>query len=149
MKKTYAELLKDPRWQKKRLEIMEVHDFCCQECGRSDLTLHVHHTVYQKGANPWEYENKYLRCYCEHCHEKAEEIRQDLQRALGVLPIRGQRFVMGYILGLLLDIGRIKVLYEDVKADIDIGYGLKDYFRVDSLPDGQITLDHFKSDKSK
>lgn len=29
----YKEKLKDPRWQKKRLQIFERDDWCCQKCG--------------------------------------------------------------------------------------------------------------------
>jgi 5-methylcytosine-specific restriction endonuclease McrA len=33
MKKTYSELLKSPKWQKKRLEIMSRDKFTCKKCG--------------------------------------------------------------------------------------------------------------------
>ena len=70
---TYAEKLKDPRWQKKRLEVMEAADFKCQMCGNAEKTLHVHHVNYQKGAKPWEYEPHELKCFCEECHAGVEE----------------------------------------------------------------------------
>lgn len=66
--KTYAEKLKDPRWQKKRLEIMQRDDFKCTQCNSSKKTLHVHHRFYLKGSEPWEYENDALRTLCEQCH---------------------------------------------------------------------------------
>jgi len=68
--KTYAQLLRDPRWQKKRLEIMERDDFECRICGRDDLTLNVHHTYYEKGVAPWEYPDGSMYTFCEPCHEK-------------------------------------------------------------------------------
>ena len=53
MKKTYQELLKDPRWQKKRLEIMEEHNFKCENCGDETETLNIHHGYYAKDCDPW------------------------------------------------------------------------------------------------
>lgn len=66
--KTYSEKLKDPRWQKKRLEILEKYDFECQECGDKVSPLHVHHSYYIKGRNPWDYGSECLMCVCEKCH---------------------------------------------------------------------------------
>lgn len=45
---TYYEMLKDPRWQKKRLEIMERDEFACRDCGDKESTLNVHHTYYEE-----------------------------------------------------------------------------------------------------
>lgn len=72
-KKTYYEKLKDPRWQKKRLEVMEFNDFTCELCGDSEQTLNIHHKEYFKGLEPWEYEIGQLSCICETCHESAHE----------------------------------------------------------------------------
>lgn len=66
MKKNYSELLKDPRWQKKRLEIMERDGFACKLCGNKKETLHVHHFAYAN--NPWDVDNKALVTLCESCH---------------------------------------------------------------------------------
>ena len=60
-----------PRWQKKRLEILNRDHWQCKICGVKDKTLHVHHTYYKKGAKVWEAENKWLKTLCEDCH--AEE----------------------------------------------------------------------------
>lgn len=65
----YSELLRDPRWQKKRLEILQRDDWHCQRCGAKDQTLHVHHCYYGKGKKPWEYENTSLLTLCLDCHE--------------------------------------------------------------------------------
>lgn len=66
----YKEQIKDPRWQKKRLEILQHDDFTCQMCGAKDKTLHVHHTIYIPGRNIWEYEKNQLVTLCEDCHSK-------------------------------------------------------------------------------
>ena len=69
MKKSYIEKLKDPRWQKKRLEIMQRDNFTCQCCGSKVDELQIHHIRYHKGYEPWEYDNNELITYCASCHE--------------------------------------------------------------------------------
>lgn len=65
---TYAEKLRNPRWQKKRLKIMERDKFKCVECGSGTTTLNVHHIRYIRGKYPWQYPNKLLVTLCEKCH---------------------------------------------------------------------------------
>jgi hypothetical protein len=67
---TYQEKLKDPRWQKKRLEILERDGWCCTNCGSDKSTLHVHHNVYVKNKEPWDYDNNLLQSLCEGCHKE-------------------------------------------------------------------------------
>lgn len=74
MAKTYWEKLKDPRWQRKRLEILNMADFTCEKCGASDKTLNVHHKRYRKGADPWDYEDHELASICEDCHRLIHEL---------------------------------------------------------------------------
>jgi hypothetical protein len=66
----YSDKLKDPRWQKKRLEILNRDEFTCQYCSSNENTLHVHHKYYIPEANPWEYNNNALITLCEYCHEQ-------------------------------------------------------------------------------
>jgi len=73
--KTYAEKLRDPRWQKLRLEIMQRDQFTCQHCQDKTSTLNVHHALYVKGWEPWEYPPHMLITVCEPCHEQIEEVR--------------------------------------------------------------------------
>lgn len=68
-KKNYSELLKDPRWQKKRLEIMQRDDWSCQHCGERESQLHVHHKYYDNGKYPWDYPDGALITLCDKCHE--------------------------------------------------------------------------------
>ncbi len=65
--KTYSDKLKDPRWQKKRLEIMERDKFTCQCCGDTTTELHVHHKKYTT-KNIWDEPNYNLSLICKHCH---------------------------------------------------------------------------------
>ncbi len=66
----YSEKLKDPRWQKKRLEVFERDDFRCQLCWCNTKTLHVHHKYYTKGKDPWQYQLKAFLTLCSDCHGK-------------------------------------------------------------------------------
>ena len=72
----YLEKLKDPRWQKKRLEIFERDNFTCKHCERQDVTLNVHHLKYIKDLDPWEYADCYLITLCEKCHKDIKEIEK-------------------------------------------------------------------------
>lgn len=66
---------KDPRWQKKRLQIMDRDNFCCISCKSKDKTLNVHHAVpYRKETKIWEYENDELKTLCEDCHKEISEV---------------------------------------------------------------------------
>ena len=67
--KSYAELLKDPRWQKKRLEIMQRDNFTCQLCGSKEKHLNVHHLYYNGYKAPWEYTNDAMLTVCDECHK--------------------------------------------------------------------------------
>lgn len=69
MSKSYSEKLKDPKWQKKRLEILNRDEFTCQSCFDNESTLHIHHKVYNKDCEPWDIDNESLITLCEDCHE--------------------------------------------------------------------------------
>jgi 5-methylcytosine-specific restriction endonuclease McrA len=51
---TYRQQLRDPRWQRRRLQVFERDGWTCQQCGAEDQELQVHHTRYVAGAAPWE-----------------------------------------------------------------------------------------------
>lgn len=70
---TYKEKLLDPRWQKKRLEILQRDNFTCQLCKSKEKTLHVHHKKYISNMSPWEYNNDLLSTLCFECHEVEKE----------------------------------------------------------------------------
>lgn len=67
-KQSYSEKLLDPRWQKKRLDVLNYNDFSCEICGDSASTLHVHHKMYAKGREPWDYELDQYSVLCKTCH---------------------------------------------------------------------------------
>lgn len=65
---TYTEKLKDPRWQKKRLEVLNRDEWKCCGCGSGSNTLHVHHAYYASGRDPWDYPSETLTTLCAECH---------------------------------------------------------------------------------
>jgi hypothetical protein len=85
---TYQEQIKDPRWQKKRLEIMELDHFTCCCCRATDKTLNVHHRWYDKGKMIWEYDNICLITLCEDCHKNEhndlEKIQVNFMKVVGM-----------------------------------------------------------------
>ena len=81
-KKTYSEKLRDPRWQKKRLQVLDRDLWACQMCSDTESTLHVHHRYYTKGAEPWEYDDAALQTLCEECHTEERELRPEAEREL-------------------------------------------------------------------
>lgn len=96
---SYSELLRHPKWQERRLRIMDAAGFKCQSCGTNEVTLNVHHLYYRRGAKPWEYPDTALVCLCEPCHkrrheEKAEgplERIEELENFVVEMEIRLQR----------------------------------------------------------
>jgi hypothetical protein len=63
----YSDKLKDPRWQRKRLEVMDRDGWACLCCGDNASMLHVHHKEYH--GNPWDACMDSLETLCEKCHE--------------------------------------------------------------------------------
>ncbi|MGW8300440.1 MAG: HNH endonuclease [Desulfobacterales bacterium] len=81
----YAEKLKDPRWQKVRLQVFDRDNWECLRCDCDNQTLHAHHLYYEKGKDPWEYDLKDIVTLCRKCHDKLhsdEEIMQEYTREL-------------------------------------------------------------------
>jgi hypothetical protein len=66
---TYSDKLKNPKWQKKRLQVLDKANFICELCQDTDETLQVHHLKYLKGKEPWEYDLDNFKCLCESCHK--------------------------------------------------------------------------------
>lgn len=85
----YKEQIKSPRWQKRRLEILQRDDFTCQICGCQDKTLHVHHTTYEKDKMIWEYPDEMLITLCEDCHEYEHALDDSIKDELWSIKKRG------------------------------------------------------------
>ena len=72
-KTEYAAKLKDPRWQKLRLQVFSRDDWKCTCCDSRENTLHVHHKYYDWDKDPWLYELDSLVTLCELCHDEEGE----------------------------------------------------------------------------
>ncbi len=80
----YAAKFKDPRWQRKRLEVLERDDWQCKDCGSKSDTLNVHHLYYHFGSDPWDYPDFALVTLCEDCHGLQECYRRESQLDLPI-----------------------------------------------------------------
>jgi len=83
-KMTYAEKLKDPRWQKKRLAIFSRDGWQCRDCHAREIELQVHHCFYEKG-DPWDTDDRYLITLCSNCHPLRQDLENDAKRALALI----------------------------------------------------------------
>ena len=102
---TYQEKLKHPKWQKKRLEILQRDEFKCVHCLDGESTLHVHHNMYLGNIfDKIKINNKYkyqvylpeLNVYSKFYYHIAYHLQLDAKNY--------------HTLGLLFKIGRIKIL---------------------------------------
>lgn len=62
----YSEELKSPKWQRKRLEVLNRDNFKCCLCGDTETELHVHHLKYN--GKPYESDLDDLETLCWVCH---------------------------------------------------------------------------------
>ena len=86
MSVSYRQKLLDPRWQRKRLEVLQLADFRCESCCSDENTLHVHHKFYVKGREPWEYEATDLVALCEDCHEFEHDSKRRIEQIIAAVP---------------------------------------------------------------
>lgn len=93
----YAEKLRDPRWQKLRLEVLQRDEFACTMCGDGASTLMVHHGYYIAGRDPWEYPLECFHTCCEACHHSADATREELKVAIGSMPLEAQWHVQLFL----------------------------------------------------
>lgn len=75
LKKRYAELLKDPRWQERRSGILKRDKYKCRMCQDAN-SLQVHHIRYN-GGYPWAALNKDMITLCRGCHASVEALKKD------------------------------------------------------------------------
>ena len=80
----FKEQIKHPKWQKKRLDILERDEYICQNCHVDDETLHVHHFTYKSNTNLWDYDNNNLITFCERCHKDWHTVNEKIKILLSV-----------------------------------------------------------------
>ena len=103
-KQSYSEKLRDPRWQKLRLKVMERDGFKCLACGDDKSPLNVHHLIYLD--NPWESPIEALETLCEICHKEREDRQKRALKAIRLFPTkdylqRGDRMLHA-VIGMVL-----------------------------------------------
>lgn len=108
-KSKYAEKYKDPRWQKKRLQVLERDEWNCQCCHDAESTLHIHHRYYEKGKHIWDYPLEAFITLCEECHLFETEF---MPEALNCLASAFRlQFLSADIQGLGCAVAGMKLLY--------------------------------------
>jgi 5-methylcytosine-specific restriction endonuclease McrA len=80
-------MLRDPRWQKKRLKILEKNKFQCFECGNTERELHIHHCWYEHQLKPWEYHDSCYLVLCKECHLTRQDLEYKIKTKLADLRI--------------------------------------------------------------
>jgi len=95
--RTYSEKLRDPKWQRLRLEKLEQAGWSCEHCDNSDEELHVHHRHYVRGRDPWEYELDELQVLCKTCHKAHHDTREELDRLIGASDPATLSYLLGYL----------------------------------------------------
>lgn len=91
---TYAEKLKDPRWQIFRQEYYwrmrdrqePDSDPACEGCGLPPGRWELHHRVYIDGRDPWEYEDEDLLLLCPECHDRIHKLEKRVRAFIIAVP---------------------------------------------------------------
>ena len=93
----YSDLLKDGRWQERRLLVLQRDKFACTICKKTEF-LDVHHLDYLGDLKPWEYPNDMLITVCDECHDKENTRYKSEKLLLRTLKIKG--FMVGDLVAL-------------------------------------------------
>jgi len=79
---TYQEQIKSPKWQKKRLETLNLWNYTCQICDAKDKMLNVHHIIYDSKRQLWDYDDSELLVLCEDCHKEWHSTMNDVMKQI-------------------------------------------------------------------
>jgi len=112
----FFENYRDPRWQKKRLEVMERDGFGCVNCGERGRELHVNHKFYRDQLKPWEYENCELETLCDNCHKRATAAQRELRSDLCLLSSAHLNELRGHVLGMVLEDDSVQLSRKAVES---------------------------------
>lgn len=99
----------NPQWQKKRLEILERDEWCCQKCSDTKQTLHIHHRYYTKGKKIWDYPNEAFITLCKDCHKEETDYRKEVEATL--LDALRRKFLYSEVHDLAVAIGGMQFSY--------------------------------------
>lgn len=131
---SYAEKLKDPRWQRKRLEILNRDEFTCLSCGDKQRTLHVHHGCYLRGRDPWDYPSELLFTLCESCHAETTQTLDEIQKFIGSLSSE-DLYVFSSLVDSIRRVRGLPQLWEQIGERASIEYDL--HFLLRQLSDDE------------
>ena len=106
---SYKEQYLDPRWQKKRLEVLDRDEWCCQRCYDNESTLHVHHRYYIKKTAIWDYPLEAFLTLCEECHEYETTTRKASEESL-LFALR-KKFLSAEVDFIAIEIHNMKLLH--------------------------------------
>lgn len=103
--KDYKKQYLDPRWQRKRLFILERDDWRCQCCYSKENTLNVHHRIYINDKDLWDYPDNLLITLCVDCHKSEKE---DMQKSLSELNLQmKKKFLSDEVMDIAIGIKEI------------------------------------------
>lgn len=146
-KQEWFALFKDPRWQKKRLQILERDGFACKNCGDANSTLNVHHTFYwdkEDEVPPWDYNDVSLMTLCDSCHDlEHKEISIHREQLIRVISEAG----LGSCLKLdtLIDAFALSLeTYENEDADV-FAWAIQSISASKAVYNGTATAEQIKS----
>ncbi|MDD5510875.1 MAG: hypothetical protein PHI12_08695 [Dehalococcoidales bacterium] len=123
-KTDYAQKLKDPRWQKKRLEILARDEWTCQKCLDTESTLIVHHRLYISGNDPWDYPDDFLITLCETCHESESRNMATMEK--GLIESLKASFFAEDIQELIVGFWQIELQYKSDIVASALGWAIRD-----------------------
>lgn len=120
----YSKKLKDPRWQKLRLKVLERDEWACQNCFDTKSMLSVHHLYYTNDEEPWDYPMEAFITLCSECHsaerEKWPRVEQEL---LFILKKKG--FLVKDVLDITEGFKQAKVFFSASVTSSTIKWALK------------------------
>ena len=95
--KSYEELLREPLWFNRRMQILRRDSFCCQHCGchsvkpkiNEPYNLNIHHKFYVLDYPIWKYPDDALITLCHNCH--IEEHRRNKIPIYNQMPQKGEK----------------------------------------------------------
>lgn len=93
----FKDQYKHPKWQKKRLEVLERDKYTCLDCGATDKQLHVHHGYYKKNTMLWEYTDTSLWTLCSECHEVWDHNKNGIHGLIALLHLGDAELIISLL----------------------------------------------------
>ncbi len=81
---SFSDKFKDPRWIRRRDEIIASAEYLCQDCGVAADDLEVHICYFEQGREPWEYPHEVYRCLCRTDSAVRRPLEKEVRQALAI-----------------------------------------------------------------